>query len=110
MDGDFNIFMPQITFAEGHVIELNNQAKHAVTNRMNRPRIHFIFDYVDESPPPRILLSPGNTVHQTRRSIDLQSDYYKRPMPRYAPIKYGIMGIGFVFVSVSPMNALLCFH
>lgn len=36
-------------FDEGRVVELNNQAKHAVTNRWSRNRVHLILDYVDVS-------------------------------------------------------------
>ena len=55
-------------------MELNNQAKHAVANNMSDLwRIHLIFDYVDDDflMPERILLTPGQIVNQTRRSIDL---------------------------------------
>lgn len=52
-------------------MELNNQAKHAVTNNMDRNRIHLIFDYVDSHPLTRHVLQPGEVIYQTRRSIDL---------------------------------------
>ena len=32
---------------EGRVVELNNQAKHAVTNGWSRSRVHLILDYVE---------------------------------------------------------------
>ena len=36
------------SFEEGRIVELNNQAKHAVNNQWDQERIHFIFDYVDD--------------------------------------------------------------
>lgn len=64
--------LQKMLFPEGQVIELNNQAKHAVHNRMKDTwRIHLIFDYVDEHPVTRIPLQPGERVLQTRRTIDL---------------------------------------
>lgn len=41
--------MRKVMFDEGRVVELNNQAKHAVTNRWSRNRVHLILDYVDVS-------------------------------------------------------------
>lgn len=66
--------MKQVYFREGNITELNNQAKHAVSNNMDKHRIHLIFDYVDEDysgDMQRTLLKPGEVVYQTRRSIDL---------------------------------------
>jgi hypothetical protein len=80
--------MEKVIFAEGSIIELNNQAKHAVHNRMKeRSRVHFIFDYIEEEYLekhliPRYKLLPGDVVHQTRRSIDLDSHNGSRPYPR----------------------------
>ena len=62
---------------EGRIIELNNQAKHAVyNNTTNIHRIHLIFDYIEPDYminryPRRVLLKSGDRVNQTRRSIDL---------------------------------------
>lgn len=56
---------------------MNNQAKHAVQNKMQvRYRVHLIFDYVDEDYPlpERKVLSPGDIVYQTRRSLDIEKD------------------------------------
>jgi hypothetical protein len=43
--------MQKINFKEGHLVELNNQAKHSVTNGNSKEsnfwRVHLIFDYVD---------------------------------------------------------------
>jgi hypothetical protein len=77
-------------------VELNNQAKHAVSNESdNCFRVHLIFDYMDPpdpaadlpAPPPpapapapallaqprpqRVLLEPGDKLSQTRRTIDI---------------------------------------
>ena len=73
-------------------MELNNQAKHAVSNESgNCFRVHLIFDYMDPpdpaadlpAPPPsspallaqprpqRVLLEPGDKLSQTRRTIDI---------------------------------------
>lgn len=41
--------MSKVMFDEGRVVELNNQAKHAVTNGWSRDRVHLILDYVDVS-------------------------------------------------------------
>lgn len=76
--------MKNIRFAQGDVIELNNQAKHAVRNNWDRDRVHLILDYIDEdhaalqarigttsalSAP--IVLAPGAQLSQTRRTVDL---------------------------------------
>lgn len=41
---------------EGRIIELNNQAKHAVTNNLSYHRVHLIFDYVEDYPITRYTL------------------------------------------------------
>ena len=65
-------------------MELNNQAKHSVTNGMvDRWRVHLIFDYVDNHPISRFLLSPGEEVRQTRRSIDLAREEGSRRIPTF---------------------------
>ncbi|KAJ1416801.1 hypothetical protein B484DRAFT_334437 [Ochromonadaceae sp. CCMP2298] len=64
--------MQKYLFDEGRVVELNNQAKHSVANSMPTHRVHLIFDYVDDHPVHgRLLLRPGEELHQTRRSIDV---------------------------------------
>jgi hypothetical protein len=66
------VTVPQVQFAAGTIVELNNQAKHAVSNHWDRPRVHLIFDYVEEHPiKQRFVLKPGEQLYQTRRSIDL---------------------------------------
>jgi len=57
-------------------VELNNQAKHCVNNRLavGTYRTHLIFDYLDESYPhlpKRVKIDNGETIFQTRRSLDL---------------------------------------
>ncbi|CAN0426482.1 unnamed protein product, partial [Discosporangium mesarthrocarpum] len=39
--------MRRVLFDEGRVVELNNQAKHAVTNGWTQHRVHLILDYVE---------------------------------------------------------------
>jgi hypothetical protein len=79
--------MVRMKLDEGRIIELNNQAKHAVKNRMDRYRTHLIFDYLDDieetdTPssssgssmrhvPIRHTVPCGAILRQTRRSIDL---------------------------------------
>lgn len=63
--------MSKYLFDEGRVVELNNQAKHAVNNNLDRYRTHLIFDYVDEHPITRIPVNPQEKIYQTRRSINL---------------------------------------
>jgi hypothetical protein len=99
--------MKKYLFEEGTVIELNNQAKHAVYNRMEDTwRVHLIFDYVENHPIQRYLLKvsihllkfvlrkfldlsmashlqPGEIINQTRRSLDLASDVGSRPAPSF---------------------------
>ncbi len=58
-------------------MELNNQAKHAVSNNMtNKYRTHLIFDYVDDvfPLPQRCVVDSSDVIHQTRRSIDLERE------------------------------------
>ena len=46
---------------EGHIYELNNQAKHAVTNGMtDRYRVHLILDYVESFPIKRYPVLVGD--------------------------------------------------
>ena len=77
--------LQRVNCIPGHVFEMNNQAKHAVSNCQNENRVHLILDYVDASfhIKNRIELSPGETLLQTRRSIDRAIDKGKRPTPSY---------------------------
>jgi Aspartyl/Asparaginyl beta-hydroxylase len=72
----------------GHVFELNNQCWHAVSNTSSTHyRVHLILDYVDAAHvvklPTRILLTPGERLWQTRRSIDRCVDHGSRPTPSF---------------------------
>jgi hypothetical protein len=83
--GPSNDRLTKYIFDEGRIVELNNQAKHSVTNNMiNKRRIHLIFDYVDEGYPlQRYTLQPGEKVYQTRRSIDLPIHAGSRRTPSF---------------------------
>lgn len=82
--GHSNETIEKYQFNEGRVVELNNQAKHAVSNNWNQGRVHLIFDYVDEGfPLTRYTLKKGEEVHQTRRSIDLARHEGSRPSPSF---------------------------
>ena len=75
-------------FAEGDIVELNNQAKHYVANLADEYRTHLIFDYVDDLAEPCLLpprmpvasLKVGDALTQTRRSIGLASERGSGPL------------------------------
>jgi hypothetical protein len=50
-------------------------------------RTHLIFDFVDDDYvlPTRILLSPGEIVYQTRRSIDLHRNVEHYQVQQHTP-------------------------
>ena len=76
--------MQRVNCIPGHVFEMNNQAKHAVSNCGTDHRVHLIMDYVDDVPRvPNIQLAPGERLIQTRRSVDRLSDKGRRPTPSY---------------------------
>lgn len=87
--------MERIDCTPGHVFEMNNQAKHAVSNVGDQFRVHLILDYVDLSflemrasqncPTKRVNLAPGEILTQTRRSIDraLDAGGKTNPQPSY---------------------------
>lgn len=80
--------MKRHKFPIGQIVELNNQAKHAVHNEMTSNRIHLIFDYVEleyleTHSLRRTALKPTDKIVQTRRSIDLQSDFGTRKTPSF---------------------------
>ena len=86
--------MERVDCTPGHVFEMNNQAKHAVTNgHETRFRVHLILDYVDPAffamrktqkcEVRRVNLTPGEVVTQTRRSIDRASEAGSRPQPSF---------------------------
>jgi len=88
-------------------VELNNQAKHAVTNNMNRNRVHLIFDYVDDHPVTRHALMPGEVVYQTRRSIDLARQVDKATYEVRPP---GFVIIGAQKSGTTSMYEFICQH
>lgn len=85
--------MERIDCTPGHVFEMNNQAKHAVTNGGTEFRVHLILDYVDPTffemrasqkcPVRRVDLSSGEIITQTRRSIDRAKEAGSRPQPSF---------------------------
>jgi len=85
--------LERVDCTPGHVFEMNNQAKHAVTNAGSEYRVHLILDYVNPSffetraqqncPTQRVNLGPGEVITQTRRSIDRALDAGKRKHPSY---------------------------
>eukprot|EP00518_Triparma_eleuthera_P006079 CAMPEP_0182486962 /NCGR_PEP_ID=MMETSP1319-20130603/47662_1 /TAXON_ID=172717 /ORGANISM="Bolidomonas pacifica, Strain RCC208" /LENGTH=475 /DNA_ID=CAMNT_0024689069 /DNA_START=714 /DNA_END=2137 /DNA_ORIENTATION=+ len=77
--------MRRVDCTEGRIFEMNNQAKHAVSNCWSKHRVHLILDYVDDPSiiKTRRLLPPGETLLQTRRSIDVASDYGSTRIPSY---------------------------
>lgn len=75
--------MQRIDCIPGHIFEINNQAKHAVSNCDTDSRVHLILDYMETPGPERIILEPGEELIQTRRSIDRFKDMKERPTPSY---------------------------
>ena len=79
--------MQRVECFEGHVFEMNNQAKHMVSNcHASEYRVHMILDYVaanHQATRTRIRLEPGEVVYQTRRSIDRSCDQGTRSAPTY---------------------------
>ena len=92
--------MGRVRCIPGHVFEMNNSLKHAVSNTHSTlSRVHLILDYMDDvhdddddmnndnnnnrSIIERIKLNPGEVVVQTRRSIDRKIDAGKRPVPSF---------------------------
>jgi hypothetical protein len=77
--------MDRLSCHPGHVFEINNQGKHAVSNCSDEHRIHMILDYVDPEfvIKQRVQLHPGERLLQTRRSIDRAADFGKTPTPSF---------------------------
>lgn len=96
------------SFEEGRIVELNNQAKHAVNNQWDQERIHFIFDYVDDDfPLNRHILKKSEIVRQTRRSIDLVSEEGNREWPSWLIIgaqKSGTTSL-YEYLNAHPLTA-----
>lgn len=79
--------MVRYEFKQGHLYELNNASKHQVHNGWDQHRVHLIFDYVEpEYPLTHMTLTPDMVLHQTRRTLDLATDYGKRPAPSFMVI------------------------
>ena len=91
-------------FNEGRLVELNNLAKHAVSNNWDQNRVHLIFDYVDEGfPLLRYTMEKGEMLSQTRRSVDLQRHAGSRPSPSF-------MIIGAQKCGTTSMYEYMCGH
>lgn len=83
--------MERIDCTPGHVFELNNQVKHAVSNWDSDYRVHLIIDYFDkdyynndgDKDGKRIRLEPGEVLLQTRRSVDRLSYRGTRQTPSF---------------------------
>lgn len=76
--------MQKFELKQGNLYELNNICRHSVKNQSQQHRIHLIFDYVEDNfPLNRIDLKPNTIVWQTRRSVDLSSEYGKRLPPSF---------------------------
>ena len=104
--------LQRINCEPGVLFEINNQAKHAVSNCDNDHRVHLILDYIVQdndndrnnndnnntagkssssssspsevsSPLIPIVLEPKEKLVQTRRSVDRLKDMVSRPTPSY---------------------------
>ena len=87
--------LERIDCSPGHVFEMNNQCRHAVSNCSEDYRVHLILDYADEPNSNtsnnntihkihnHILLNPGERLLQTRRSVDRLVDKGRRPTPSF---------------------------
>jgi hypothetical protein len=78
--------LERIPTRPGHVLEINNQAWHAVSNCDSDHRVHLILDYVEAGtsvPRQRIALAPGEALRQTRRSVDRALEAGRRPTPSF---------------------------
>uniref|UniRef100_M4BDP3 Aspartyl/asparaginy/proline hydroxylase domain-containing protein n=1 Tax=Hyaloperonospora arabidopsidis (strain Emoy2) TaxID=559515 RepID=M4BDP3_HYAAE len=76
--------MQRYELQQGTLYELNNISRHSVKNNWDQHRVHLIFDYVEDGfPLNRLDLKPGTVVWQTRRSVDLSTDYGKRVPPSF---------------------------
>jgi hypothetical protein len=90
--------MQAIECRPGHVFEINNQAKHTVSNCDSDYRVHLILDYVDDKQPKeRIPLRPGEILLQTRRSIDRLACKGQRPTPSFMILGAQKAGTTFLF-------------
>ncbi|TDH65503.1 hypothetical protein CCR75_004044 [Bremia lactucae] len=79
--------MQRYELRQGNLYELNNMSCHCVRNNWTQHRVHLIFDYADEGFPLKHLdLKQDTVVWQTRRSMDLATDYGKRIPPSFVVI------------------------
>ena len=101
--------MKRVDCTEGRIFEMNNQAKHAVSNCWDKHRVHLILDYVDDPAvvKERRALDAGEELLQTRRSIDVASDYGSTRIPSYLIIgaqKSGTTTL-FEYINQHPLSA-----
>lgn len=79
--------LQRVDCTPGHIFEMNNQAKHTVSNcsSTSNTRVHLILDYVDDDfvIKNRVKLHAGETIIQSRRSIDRAIDAGKRQTPSF---------------------------
>ena len=77
--------LQRVNAIPGHIFEMNNQAEHAVSNcSTTHHRVHLILDYVPKTHEhERIILHKGESLLQTRRTIDRKIDYGKTPTPSF---------------------------
>lgn len=79
--------MARYEFKQGNLYELNNISKHRVKNNWDQHRVHMIFDYVEDGYPlERMQLTPDMVLHQTRRTLDLSTDFGSRVPPSFMVI------------------------
>lgn len=72
---------------QSNLYELNNMSRHSVRNNSDQHRVHLIFDYVEEDYSfKHIDLKQNAVVWQTRRSVDLSTDYGTRVPPSFIVI------------------------
>ena len=85
--GPSNLLLQRISCKPGHVFEINNQAKHAVSNCDHVHRVHLIIDYIVQDVNDKKLsplqLDAGEKLVQTRRSVDRLKTMVPRPTPSY---------------------------
>lgn len=87
--GPASHMLQRIDCIPGLAFEINNQAKHAVSNCSLDYRVHLILDYIVQdknettSRITPVVLEPGEQLFQTRRSVDRLKDMVPRPTPSY---------------------------
>jgi hypothetical protein len=83
--GPDDVTLQRIDCHEGHVFEINNAQRHAVTNGSSEHyRVHLILDYMDQPfRLPPVVLTAGEVLYQTRRSLNRVCDQGSRPTPSF---------------------------